>query len=296
MKKALVTLTVGDRYILNYKKYSYDSWVKYAQNNNLDLVVIENVIDESQRAQSRSPAWQKCLITSHEDVKKYDQVAWIDSDILINPASPNVFENVPIEMIGAVDAYATPNREDARISSERLSEFWSKKGVDFVNDTTATGYHKSYGLDGNFQSIVQTGVLVLTPKYHTSLLEHVYNNYEDKGGGHWNYEMRPLSYEILKNNMAHWLNPKFNMPWPYIKQFIYPFLNNTSDLNNMSDNYIHKSINKVLRKSGLIAKSSSSLESKCATTAFLNNYFLHFAGCADEMKYVNQDITSIFDI
>jgi len=287
MKKALVTLTIGDRYLTNYKTFCHNSWSAYAQKNGLDLIVIPNSIDDSLRSKSRSPAWQKCLILSHKDVKEYDQVAWVDSDILINPTSPNIFKKVPIEMIGAVDSYATPNSEDHRIGLERLYEYWSNHGIDFVNNISATDYHKNFGLEGNFQSVVQAGVLVLSPKYHNELLEHVYNNYEDKGGAHWNYEMRPLSYEILKNEMAYWLNPKFNMPWPYTKQFLYPFL-------NASDNYINKVMNKILRKSGLIRKYS--LKSKCATTAFLNNYFLHFAGSANEMIYVNQEITSVFEI
>jgi hypothetical protein len=287
MKKALVTLTIGDRYIANYKRFCHDSWNKYAQKHNLDLVVIASMIDDSLRAQSRSPAWQKCLILSHEDVKKYDQVAWVDSDILINPTSPSVFEDVPIEMIGAVDCWATPNWEDHRIWLERTYEYWSKNGVKFVNNISATDYYKNFGLEGEFQSVVQTGVLVLSPKYHNELLEHVYNNYEDKGEASWNYEMRPLSYEILTNKMARWLNHKFNMGWIDIKQNLYPFL-------NTSDSYIHRAMNKMLRTIGLPPKSS--LATKCATTAFLNNYFLHFASCADEMIYVNQKITSIFEI
>jgi len=224
---------------------------------------------------------------SHKNVKLYDQVAWVDSDILINPTSPSVFENVPLEMIGAVDLYATPNVEDYRIWLEKLYEYWTKNGTSFINNVTPTDYHKKFGFEGEFQSVVQTGVLVLSPQYHNGLLEHVYNTYEDKGGGRWNYEMRPLSYEILTNELAYWLNPKFNTQWPYIKQFLYPFLNS-------SDSYIHKAINKVMRKSGLAPKFS--LAAKCVTTAFLNNYFLHFSGKASEMMYVNQKITSIFDI
>lgn len=287
MKKAIVTLNIGNKYIANYKKFCHNAWSKYAKKHNLDLIVIENMIDDSPKAQSRSPAWQKCLILSQENVKQYDQVAWIDSDIIINPTSPSVFEDVPLEMIGAVDSYATPNKEDHRIMLERLYDSWSKKNVKFINNISPTDYHKNFGFNGEFQSVVQTGVLVLSPQYHNGLLEYVYNNYEDKGGSEWNYEMRPLSYEILTNKLAYWLNPKFNMPWPSVKQFLYPFLDS-------SDSYIDKTMNKLLRKIGLMPKSS--LRTKCATTAFLNNYFLHFAASANEMKYVNQEISSIFEI
>jgi hypothetical protein len=291
MKKALVTLAIGSKHLSNFKNFCYDSWNTYAQKHNLDLVVITNPLDVSPRAQSRSPAWQKSLILSQQEVREYTQVAWVDSDILINPQSPNIFDDVPIEMIGAVDMYAAPNSEDYRISLERLYEYWSKNGVKFINNISATDFHKNFGLEEEFQSVVQTGVLVLSPKHHRDLLEHVYNKYEDKGEGCWNFEMRPLSYEILKNKFVHWLNPKFNMSWVFIRQYFYPFLNKPDKPNSF--------LNKVLRKSGLTPKSSTlktSLITKCATTAFLNNYFLHFAASANDMVYVDQKITSIFEI
>ncbi len=42
------------------------------------------------------------------------------------------------------------------------------------------------------EEVVQTGVMVFTPKQHREVLEYVYYNYEEKG---LNYEMRPLSKE-----------------------------------------------------------------------------------------------------
>lgn len=286
MRKALVTLTIGDKYINNFDKYCHSSWSKYARRYGLDLIVITNPIDDSVRAQSRSPAWQKCLILSHADVARYDQVAWIDSDILINTASPDVFESVPLEMIGAVDDYATPNSEDHNIFLKRLYEYWDRKNIKYINNLTAVDYHKNYGLTIETKSVVQTGVLVLSPKYHRELLERVYYNYEEKGSAYWNYEMRPLSYEILKEAVAFWLNPKFNMNWPIIKQNYYPFLNNNENKSNM--------LNRIASKSGL--SNSDKLMMKCATTTFLNNYFLHFAGSSSEMRYVDQNVNDIFEL
>lgn len=282
MKRALVTLAIGKKYRRRFEKLCYKSWRAYAEKYNLDLVVITEVLDESERANNRSPAWQKCLILSQTQVKKYDQVAWVDSDILINPTSPNLFNGVPIEAIGAVDAYATPNKEDHLLGLERLYDYWEKTGIEFVRNVSAADYHKQFGLYSDHSSVVQTGVIVLSPGNHREVLEHVYDKYDDKGGAHWNYEMRPLSYEILNRSAVHWLNPKFNMPWPYVKQFLYPFLSKG------------RAFEKVLNRYGLVSKTP--LKVKCATTAFLNNYFLHFAGSAAEMHYVNQNITSIFSV
>lgn len=287
MKKALVTITVGETYISNFRKHCHDLWNSYAHHHNLDILVISDLLDNSTRASMRSPAWQKCLILSQTAVQKYDQVAWIDSDILINPASPSVFEGVPQDKIGAVDVCETPNREDRLMLLSRLYDYWTKTGKEYVSNLTATEYHTKFGLQGSFNSIVQTGVLVMSPKHHRELLEHVYYSYEEKGEPYWNYEMRPLSYEILVNNLEHWINPKFNMMWPMLKQFYYPFLETKGRL---YDRIVNKLISLKLLSYHF------SLHSKCATTAYLNNYFLHFGGTSNEMPFVNQSASSIYEI
>lgn len=282
MKKALVTLAIGEKYIGYLKNFCYDLWKEYADINNLDIIVFDEVFDESSRALGRSPAWQKLLILSQPSIQKYDQVAWIDTDILINPKSPDIFQDIPIEKIGAVDAYATPSKEEHKIAIERIYQYWTLNDIKFIPNDTPTKFHNNFGIEGNFSSAVQTGVMVLSPNYHRDLFEHVYNNYEDKGPAYWNYEMRPLSYEILKNGMIKWLNPKFNIPWGYLKQTFYPFLR--------SDNIIEKIFKNI------VFLKNSSLLSKCITTSYINNYFLHFAGCISEMAYLNKKVSSIFDI
>ena len=54
---------------------------------------------------------------------------------------------------------------------------------------------RSMELPSGQAHIVQTGVMVLSPKHHREVLEHAYHAYEDRG---FNYEMRPLSHEILR--------------------------------------------------------------------------------------------------
>jgi hypothetical protein len=247
----------------------------------LDIIVIDKPLDNSPRAQSRSPAWQKCLVLGHPDVAEYDQVAWVDSDIIVNPESPSLFRNVPLDLVGAVDEYASPTREDYGVALQRAYRHWFQIGVAYVENTTPTDFHRRFGLEGDFEAVVQTGVLVVSPGQHRAVLERVYYDYEDKKG--LNYEMRPLSYEILVNGLAHWINPKFNALWVYVRQLMYPFLRAP----NRASRRIQRAI-----YSHFPGLAKGSLWGKCATTAFLNNYFLHFAGAPDEMKFVDQDRNS----
>src|SRR5579862_3619446 len=107
-KNAIVTMVVGDKYYRNFNRYCFKGWKTYADRHDLDLIVIDAPLDGSPRAEVRSIAWQKCLAVSDHAAQRYRQVAWIDADIVINPASPNIFEAVPENAIGAVEDFAYP--------------------------------------------------------------------------------------------------------------------------------------------------------------------------------------------
>jgi hypothetical protein len=71
-------------------------------------------------------------------------------------------------------------------------------------------WHAHMRLPSGQAHIVQTGVMVLSPKHHRDLLEHVYRTYDDGGSRLLNYEMRPLSHEIQSHGLQHWIDARFN--------------------------------------------------------------------------------------
>jgi hypothetical protein len=212
--RALVTLAVGEGYTERFEKLCRRNWTAYAKRHELDLVVFKQPLDTSARAQARSPAWQKCLILSRPEVARYDRVAWVDSDIVINASAPSVFEGVPAEKIGVTDEHRFPTPQsrqailrnivaavpDAGEMNKRFWQAWQDAGA----------WHEYFGLDGGQAHIVQTGVMVLSPAHHRVLLEYVYHAYEDHGAKSFNYEMRPLSHEIQRHAAQHWIDPRFN--------------------------------------------------------------------------------------
>ncbi len=280
MKKAIVTLAVGEKYEASFNKSCRSLWTKYAEKHQSDLIVFTRPLDTSQKAQSRNVSWQKCLILSSEQIKSYDQVAWVDSDILINPDSPDIFEDVPIEKIGVVDEYSIPSKEEHQQCLRLMYQHWSSRNITFMEDLTATDYHKNFGLSGEFNSVAQGGVIVFSPAHHRNLMEHIYHAYEDKGQSFWHYEMRPLSYEIQSNKLEHWISPKFNMIWNIVKHFQYPFL---EEPYNTTEKLLYK----------LRVDPRAKLFSKCISAAFMNNYFLHFAGNSRDMQYFDTRIVQL---
>jgi hypothetical protein len=256
-RQAIVTLAIGADYAERFERHCRAPWTAYAKRHGFDLIVINDPLDASERACRRSPAWQKCLVFGAPLVADYDRVVWIDSDISIHPHAPSVLDGVPEERVGAVDEHRFPSPAarqailDAIIAAapetgdadKRYWRAWREPGL----------WHASAGLPSGQAHIVQTGVLVLSPRHHRALLEQVYASYEDLGGKHFHYEMRPLSHEIQARGLQHWIDPRFNaLVW-------WLFLG---------------------------ASASTDELPRLVPEWYRRSYFLHFAGCAHLMPLV----------
>lgn len=283
--KAIVTLAIGQHYRDRWYKLCADNWHKYADLHGYELICIDKSFDDSSRARSRSAAWQKCLILGDERVQQYNRVVWLDSDILINPDSPCVVSQVPEDKVGAVDMFAKLN-ESLPGKNQRLidrhSQFWQS------SVRTAQDFYSKVGLLDIANNVVQTGVMVLSPYHHRSIFEHTYYSYEDIINGH--FEMESLSYELVKADCVHWLDCRFNTLWFECMLKDYPFL-----LPKLKkENKLARSWKRFIR--GHYQLPPRKITEKCLTTSFINNYFLHFAGVAQYMRWVDVNISLWSDI
>lgn len=247
---ALVTIAAGERYAQRWRQVCRDNWYAYAERHGYDVICLESMLDDSPRARARSVSWQRCLILSREFSERYERLVWLDSDILLNPHAPGIVDGVPMEKIGAVDQWAAPTPELFQTALAKMYAYWEEAGIDFVHNTRAEEFYTNYGFPDGFKQVVQAAVMVLSPQHHRALLETVYADYEERPGN-WNFEMRPLSYELVKSGRMHWLDPRFNVTWPYYKALHYPFL---------------------------LPHPDHPLAEECAREALRHAYFLHFAG------------------
>ena len=256
-KKAIVTLAIGRSYSERFDELCLKNWTGYAERHAFDLVVIKEPLDSTERAKTRSPAWQKCLILSVPQLADYERVVWVDSDICINPAAPSILDGVPIERIGATDEHRFPSPELRQMllrgviaGAPKEGEFNARYWQGWLDPGL---WHAAWGLPSGQAHIVQTGVMVLSPKYHREVLEHVYHAYEDGG---FNYEMRPLSHEIQSRGLQHWIDPRFNaLVWWM---------------------FLHRNMG-----GGQIATQTEI--SQFLMDSYRRSYFLHFAGAANLM-------------
>ena len=260
MTTTIVTLAIGEAYLRRWRRMCEPGWRVYAKRHGYDLLVIENPLDEGARATARSPAWQKCLILENAVAGSHDRVVWIDSDIVINPAAPAITQGVPIEAIGVVDEHVYPSASVRQRIIGSLIDYWRHSDPKIARNWETfcdpAEWHALAGLPKRGKHMIQTGVMVLSPRHHRELLQHVYDRYEDVGGEHMNYEMRPLSFEIQERGLQHWLDNRFNA---LVSMLI---LEKQMELNRtMGDQECRRFLDAEYRR----------------------NYFLHFAGRHDLM-------------
>jgi len=93
MTKALLTITIGDLF-KRACEITHPTLKDYAKKIGADFI---NITEQKYP----SPYYVKFMIA--DILEKYDRVLYLDSDILINPNAPDIFEIVPEDKIGMAD-------------------------------------------------------------------------------------------------------------------------------------------------------------------------------------------------
>lgn len=262
---AIVTLVIGDKYKYLFYKYSYKSFVEYAEKVSADLIIIDKELDLSKKSKLRSISWQKLLILSQDWSDKYDQILWVDSDIVINNINAkSIFETTPIEKIGGVDAYKIPNKIAYQEGLERLYTYWDKQGVDYIRNLTPNEYYLNRDIKtkSSLDSVLHAGVFLCSPKHHKDIFKYIYSQDTKITEPYGNYEMPLMSAQLIEAKLVHWINHKFNYCVNEIIASDYPDL--------IQENYFFR--NRKLKK--------------VINEIYLRGYFIHFAGCTNNMKYL----------
>jgi len=276
--KAIVTIILGKHYEDFWKAYAYPSWKNYAEKHGYDIIALNKALDSSERAVKRSPSWQKCLLVNLEEIQQYEQVVWIDSDIIINHfTAPCIISQVAKEKVGAIDAWNFRSTENFKLIHMRSKAYEIKHRLPSYN--IGSEYYQDYGLPPISEKALQCGVLVLNPKVHKEIFNSVYYNYEDGRSANWHYEMRPLSYEIIQNDLVQWIDFRFNYVVENLKAELYFHKYPRS---------FHERVLRILKiKTFLITNKIGirNWQEEMVNKAYLEGYFIHFAGNSKEMIF-----------
>jgi len=261
---AIVTLAIGEQHFSFWRHNCQPTWEAYAHRHGCDVIIIQEPLDRSELAASRSPAWQKCLVLGQEFAARYRQIVLLDSDIVINAeAAPRITDHVREAKIGGVIS-GSHLPEDLRIvmlSRLRGHEYEYEPGLRHWRESQAE-YYKLYGLEPIAAGIVQTGVLVASPRHHRELFGKVYAT-PAHADIHRTYEQIPLSHAILSSGLFQQIDSRFNSLFYETMVLHYPFL----------------ASNELPIRDHLAT---------CLVQAeFQNNFFLHFAYDREFVRFLH---------
>lgn len=278
--RAIVTLAIGDGYVANFMRYTRDNWERYCRKHGYDLILLTQPIDPNHAANpEKSIHWQKLLIGMIPQLRDYAQIAWLDTDILINDRlAPCLFSQVTGGGIGVVDVSASFRRTDDVFNLHTryllLNHFGDRKrgaalptGLEkaTVTDSDIVEYYRFFGFEKPVERMLNTGLLVFSPTAHGEFLGEVYCRYERD---YLDLEQTPLSYELQVSGRAEYLDPRFNAVWSLIAAEHYPFLFDEA-----------------------AGADHAALLKLCVNAAFRNAYFLHFAASSQ-----NPIVKGAFDL
>ncbi len=262
-KNILCTIATGKHYKL-FTKYSYKSWRLYAKNNDLGIIVISDEIDKSDTA--KKVMWQKYIIGEYlyknvsKDIKN---IAFLDSDIIINPESPNIFKYHDENKISVVSVHHNlpfSLNDILKTVSFYRNKYYSKKyplnSSIFFTPKEKYKFHK-YKV---FKDYYCAGVFVFNCRKFKNFFKKFYSKYTANDFSLTGGDQSAFSYEINKLGKIKILDYKFQAIWLYEMAWKYPFLYKPSK----NKNIIKECINASVR----------------------DNYFLHFAGAWHESEMI----------
>jgi hypothetical protein len=200
----MVAICIGDLYLQQYNQLFRKSHEIYAKKHGYDFKVLDNYIEPSYKYNKMSIYYQKFMVCENHD--DYDFIIYVDSDIFINTGSPSLHDFYDFkDKIGIADEYSQPTPE-IRIEIQKQMGW----------ETSAKDYYNLCDFDLDTKQVLNSGVLVIQPKFHKEFLKNIYykhlpNSMVHKRGPH--YEQTSLGYELQTQNLNKTISNKWNAIW-----------------------------------------------------------------------------------
>ena len=269
----LVTICIGSQYFSEWENYASSGWNAYVKTHDLGLIVFDKDLIPASSPFWKKATWQKLLIGSilADSRLEVNNVLYLDSDILISPLAPNVFEIYDpncIAVVSAVQNLPQPLhltlRRLAFLRHTHLSNNYPLDSALFMSIPDHFKYHSLPTKNNYFCA----GMFVFNILNHSELTKSWFMKYFSNintitGGG----DQPIMNHEIQSYSNVQWLPYEFQALWTYECAWRYPFLFSTG----LNDNELIRA---------------------CIRSSLYVNHFLHFAGSWNECQMWKQD--SIF--
>lgn len=202
----VVVVAIGDQYFKRYSELFYENHRAWTDLNGYDLHIVREPI-EPRGAHPSLMCMQRYLVCSAPWSAGYDRIVYVDADILFNLDRAGRIElDAPDPTkVWAVDEYTQPTLEK-RIEFQRRMRW----------ETSARDYYGLAGFNIETESMINGGLLVMSPRYHREFFEELYEFGIKTGVDHprgYHYEQSLTGYELQKRGLWARLPNEWNSIW-----------------------------------------------------------------------------------
>ena len=255
-KNVIVTIAIGDIYLKEWEGYAKPSWLAYCEKYDIGLlVVVDDLISKSHKLWKKA-TWQKLLLGDFisKSNLNINNACYLDTDILINPFAPNIFDFHDDNSISLVSLrFGIPYNYDTTL---RKIAFYRNKYVSqqYPLDSALFISLKDLYLHHNLQpqnNEACMGLIVFNISKFSNIMSSWFYKYDSSvktitNGG----DQTHMNYEIQAHGKVKWLDYRFQALWTY----------------EMANHY------------SFLYSGSEQLIAPCVRSSLSLNYFLHFPG------------------
>lgn len=251
----IVTHAIGGTYFSDWTKFSSSSWMKYCEKYDLGLILFNEKINEST---GKNLYWQKFLLGEFlkREASWVTNVCYLDTDVVINPAAPNVFEVYDSERVALISQENnTPfnldltRRKVAFFRHNYIDQMYPMDSSLFMHYSDIYRYHNLIPQP----DYACTGVFLFNINNHADLFREWFYLYDGNVQAIDGGEEVFLNYHLQSSRIVQWLEYAWQALWIY----------------EVAEYHSHVYRCKANDVMGILPSIETSL---------FNNYFLHFAG------------------
>lgn len=272
------TLAIGQKYIRNFKKYTFKNFKIYCKKNDIGLFLITEDLVNKKSFYWKKPEWQKLIAPKilYSKFKNIKNICMIDTDILINTQAPNIFKFHKANTVSVVSIRKNMPydwKDTTRKIAFLRKKYYSKKyPLDSALNISIQDLYKFHNLSPQKDEYC-AGVYIISKSSFNDFSDFFFkfdkNVKSITNGG----EQTHFNYFVQKNLKTNILDYRFQAQWVFEMANYYPFL---------YSNKYSKNLNLI---------------SACIDSSLINNYFLHFAGSWYEGDmWRTEKIGKLFDL
>jgi hypothetical protein len=255
-------------------KYAYHTWEMYCRRHDLGLILFDDDLISPDHPKWKKATWQKYLIGDvvSKSGLPVENICYLDTDILISPLAPNIFEPHDTSKIGVISirtGLPYPHHEVCRrLAFARNRNYLVTYPLDSALFVSLEDLYRLIEVSPQANEAC-AGVFVFSVLNHGALFLNFFEKFDKSvnsptGGG----DQTHFNYLIQSKNLVQWLDYRFQAQWTYEMAWKYPFLYST-----------HRDDREIIKL--------------CIEASLFSNYFLHFAGSWYESEMWEQ--VKVFD-